>query len=500
MTPAWLRAAWALRRVGWALAAPALRWRHRGAAVVHGRPLAEAQPRALEGYPGQLWAPSGRSRAFHLRSPHDANTLTVQRYAGWDSDAEDGQRFETVARVPFGRSQPETPPDAPAAGAGWPATLTLDTAGWPQGTYRATVEAPGAHAETVRQSAVTFLVGPAEPSARVAVLAPVTTWLAYNPWGGQSLYHNEHGHGERGPEPTVWAHAHRPNPALDWSPVGAMHAMAAEAPAFDWIHRQSGADLVPDWMLEHPERLDRYSVLVLAYHCEYASDAMLDGLDRLVAGGRSLLALGGNQLYWRVRWDAGHTRVECRKDGSRFADGARGGLWRRRGRPEDRALGVRFTPPGTGTYAPYRVEDAGHWLLAGAGVADGDLFGHRGTTPLPICGDETDEPGWLSAPHRPGRRARPQPGTRHRRRLHAVAPARPGVGRLGRRHHRPHAALGAPRRAGDRRHPQPVRPRRRPGVLAHRGPLPGPLPILTPRADGPASTSVLTRAPTNPRP
>ena len=389
MRPAWLRAASALRRAGWAAAAPALRWRHRAAPVVHTRPLEQARPRPLEGYPGRLWAPSGEARAFHLRSPHDANTLAVARYAGWSPG--DGQRFDPVARLPFGRSMPEPAPDAPAAGAGWPVTLTADTAGWPQGTYRATIEAPDADAEAVRQSAVTFLVGPAEPGARVAVLAPVTTWLAYNPWGGQSLYHNE-----IGPDPTVWAHADRPNPALDWSTVGAMHAVAAEAPVFDWLDRQRGADLYPDWMLEHPERLERYGVLALAYHCEYASDAMLDGLDRLVDGGRSLLALGGNQLYWRVRWDGRHTRVECRKDGSRFADGARGGLWRRRGRPEDETLGVRFTPPGTGTYAPYRVEDAGHWLFRGTGVADGDLFGQSGTTPLPLCGDETDGPTWLS--------------------------------------------------------------------------------------------------------
>ena len=59
-------------------------------------------------------------------------------------------------------------------------------------------------------------------------------------------------------------------------------------------------------------------------------------------------------------------------------------------------MGVRFTAPGTGTYAPFRVESAGHWLFAGLDLADGDLFGHHGTTPLPICGDETDAPTWLT--------------------------------------------------------------------------------------------------------
>lgn len=352
--------------------------------------MPEAQPRPLEGYPANLWAPAGETRSFHLSSLHASNTLVVERYAG-PGDAEGEAAFETIAQVPFGGSTPETPPASPATGCGWPETLALDTAGWRQGTYRARIESPDATAEAERQSAITFLVGPPEPRHRLAVFAPVTTWLAYNPYGGQSLYHNEHGDAT-----TVWAHAHRPNAALGWDPVGSIHAMRAEAPAYAWFDGEVGADLYPDWMLEHPERLASYDALAVVYHAEYASDAMLDGLSQLVEGGRSLLAIGGNQLYWRVRWDEAHHAIECRKDSTRFTDGARGGLWRRRGRPEDEILGIRFTDPGTGTYAPYRVEDAGHWLFDGLDVSDGDLFGHRGTTPLPICGDETDTPTRLS--------------------------------------------------------------------------------------------------------
>lgn len=375
----------AARRLGTALVDPARRWRYRHGPFVRAEAMPEGRPRVLEGYPSELWAPTGTPRAFHLRSPHPDNTLVVERYAG-------PERFEEVTRAPFGRSQPETPHEAPAVGCGWPVTLTLGTDGWAQGTYRARIEAPEADAEAVRQSAITFLVGPSAPTARVAVFAPVSTWLAYNPYGGQSLYHNAFG-----PETTYFAHAHRPNPALGWDGVGAIHAMAAEAPAYAWLDAEGGADLYPDWMLEHPDRLADYDLLALVYHSEYASDAMRAGLDRLVDGGRSLLAVGGNQLYWRVRWDEGYAAVECRKDNSRFADGARGGLWRHRGRPEDETLGVRYSHPGLGTYAPFRVEDAGHWLFDGLDVSDGDLFGLEGTTPLPICGDETDAPTRVSA-------------------------------------------------------------------------------------------------------
>ena len=192
--------------------------------------MPEARPRELEGYPLRLWAPAGEPRAFCLRSPHPENVLVVERYAGPGLFVGDDPQFEEVARLPFGLAEQPVPHDAPAAGCGWTPTVTARTAGWRQGTYRAHVWAPGASAEAVRQSAVTFLVGPAAPGARVAVLAPVSTWLAYNPWGGQSLYHNE-----RGPETTTFASAHRPNPALGWEPTGAIHAMRAEAPAHDWL-------------------------------------------------------------------------------------------------------------------------------------------------------------------------------------------------------------------------------------------------------------------------
>ncbi|MGB3541339.1 N,N-dimethylformamidase beta subunit family domain-containing protein [Rubrivirga sp.] len=390
MTRRALEAAFALRNAGTAALDPLRRWRHRGAAVVHTEPIAEAQPRELEGYPTQLWAPSGDRRGFHLRSPHADNTLVLERYLESPRAGAANGSFLEVGRETFGANPQADAPAAPVSGCGWPVALEVETDGWAQGTYRARIETDGADLEDA--SPITFLIGPAEPSARVAVFAPVSTWLAYNPYGGQSLYHNE-----RGPETTIWAHAHRPNPALGWDPVGVIHSMRAEAPVHAWLDLEVGADLYPDWMLEHPERLESYDVLALASHCEYASDAMVDGLRSLVKGGRTLLALGGNQLYWRVRWNAEHTQVECRKDGSRFQDGTRGGLWRQRGKPEDALLGVRFTPPGTGTYAPYRVEDAGHWLMRGLEVENGDLFGLEGTTPLPICGDETDAPSRTSA-------------------------------------------------------------------------------------------------------
>jgi hypothetical protein len=385
-----VEALYSARGLALRVAAPALtvyRLRYRGLPVIRYAPMPEAQPRPLEGYPSRLWYPEGATATFHLRSPYAENCLVVQQVAG-------PGRFERVAAPSFGHTEQPLPPDAPAHGCGWTPTLhlSLDERFRP-GYYRAVIEAEGASAGEIEGSAVTFLVGRERPKNHVAVLAPVATWLAYNPWGGQSLYHNE-----RSSETTYFASAARPNPALGWYSVENIHAMRAEANAFTWLDTECGADLYPDWALEEPGLLAPYRVLVLSYHCEYVSDAMYQGLRGLVDGGRSLLALGANHVFWRILWRPEHIGIECRKDGTPFETGpGRGGLWRHTAHPEDRLLGVRFTAPaGIGTYAPYRVTDASHWLYEGLDVTSGEVFGRTGITPLPICGDETDEPTALS--------------------------------------------------------------------------------------------------------
>jgi hypothetical protein len=67
---------------------------------------------------------------------------------------------------------------------------------------------------------------------------------------------------------------------------------------------------------------------------------------------------------------------------------------------EANLLGVVFTDPGAMTAAPYRAVNSGHWVFAGTGLRDGDVFGaaslhercHGGAS-----GHETDK----MSPHSP---------------------------------------------------------------------------------------------------
>jgi hypothetical protein len=64
-------------------------------------------------------------------------------------------------------------------------------------------------------------------------------------------------------------------------------------------------------------------------------------------------------------------------------------------------LGVVFTPAGAMTGAPYRVEDETHWVFAGTGLRNGQLFGeeclHR-RCPGGASGHETDKRSASSPP------------------------------------------------------------------------------------------------------
>ncbi|WP_205502742.1 N,N-dimethylformamidase beta subunit family domain-containing protein [Rufibacter psychrotolerans] len=342
-------------------------------------------PQPLEGYSDRLYYKPGETVSFHLRALQPHNQLFLQRSIA------DGE-WEDVARHTFQElPQPEALDEA-QHGCNW-------TIGWqftlpphaPAGYYRALLTNPAL--KTAAE--IHFLVGAATATGKVAVLAPVTTWLAYNAYGGQSLYRNAIYAGY-----VPFVSALRPNTALTYHGTSSLqHNLRIEANIFHWFSQHHQADLYPDYYLEaHPELFKDYQVLVLAYHAEYFSEKMYQALRELVLQDKkSLVALGGNQVYWQVRWHQHFTQVECRKNGRFFQNETkRGGLWRHTPQPEAQLLGAQFSEPGMGTYAPYQVLAPDHWLLEGTGTKAGDLFGQQGVDGRPLCGDETDKACWCS--------------------------------------------------------------------------------------------------------
>jgi len=276
-----------------------------------------------------------------------------------------------------------------------------------------------------------WVVAPSRPKAQIAVLASTNTWNVYNNFGGRSNYINPRGLPKT---PTVnarqdlsryteaasvWSIAddqfkplsfERPeigNDIFDNSPwcdatiadpiQGRMQCGQApgEWRLAGWLEREGFEyDYYSEAQLHDGTlSLDAYKVLLIAVHPEYWTREMFNAVKAWVVerGGR-LMYLGGNGLNCEVLLDLENHFVTCISHES-----PQSGFDSRMHRThvsEASLLGVAFSEPGVMTAAPYRVLDAAHWLFAGTGLNNGDLFGEKSLherVPGGASGHETDK-------------------------------------------------------------------------------------------------------------
>ncbi|WP_406697736.1 carboxypeptidase-like regulatory domain-containing protein [Singulisphaera sp. Ch08] len=287
------------------------------------------------------------------------------------------------------------------------------------------------HASTPSGQSFTFpwVVAPSRPRSPIAVLASDITWNSYNSFGGRSNYI----HADALPTtPTVCSRTElaryldeeylgwncrsyaplsfdRPEPfnhvdlkTRVTDPISgraACHLAPAEWRLLGWLEREKFAhDLYSETQLHHGEvDLSAYRVLILGAHPEYWTRTMYDRVKSWVFNeGGQLMYLGGNGL---------NCEVELRDDQTMVANnGQIRSLWPAgigaesrfavRHESEARLLGVVFDPAGIMTAAPYRVISADHWVFAGTGLGEGDLFGVNSLherCPGGASGHETDK-------------------------------------------------------------------------------------------------------------
>jgi hypothetical protein len=230
-------------------------------------------------------------------------------------------------------------------------------------------------------SSINFIIEDHTPS-KVIVLAPISTWVAYNDWGGKSFYNNNYE-----AKTVYFSSTQRPIKPEN---------LIVEAQIANFFGTHYNAALAPDYYLENNlDELRKYDVIVLAYHAEYFTEQMYTNLRQLVnEDKKSLISLGGNQVYWKTKWNADYTILECHKDLTSFDDNILdyGGMWRHHlGKSEHHLLGVQYTESGIHTFAPYAVTAADHWMYNNLPVKNGTLFGSTGITNRGISGDETDK-------------------------------------------------------------------------------------------------------------
>lgn len=277
-----------------------------------------------------------------------------------------------------------------------------------------------------------WVVSPAEPKVKIAVLASTNTWNAYNNFGGRSNYINPGGlpptptvnarldleryTSQKGPwsipdsnfKPLAFERPETGNHIFDNSPWTESsitdsiqgRLQCGQAPAewrlLGWLEREGfDYDYYAEGQLHDGTLpLERYKVLIISVHPEYWTREMFARVDRWVRekGGR-LIYLGGNGLDCEVLLENDAMRClsyQDRSDPSANYDSR----MHRTYESQARFLGVAFTEPGAMTSAPYRVIDPEHWVFRKTGLRKGDLFGEKSLherVPGGASGHETDK-------------------------------------------------------------------------------------------------------------
>ncbi len=333
-----------------------------------------AAPAAIEGFadrvsvlPGQPFrlfvsttSRSWRVEAFRMGWYHGAQARRV-----WMSGRVDGhpQRGPVISA---GTNMVSAP---------WQPSLTVQTAGWPAGSYLLRLDAASG-----AQRFVPVTVRSASTAGAVVLINDVTTWQAYNLWGGYDLYTGPGGFADRAREVSF----DRPYDGNSYD-NGAEWFMSFDQPAVA-LAEKTGVPLAYETdvdLNQDPGLLRGARAVISLGHDEYYSAAMRDRLTAARDAGTNVAFLGANAVFRHIRFGSsplGPDRVViCYKVASedplfRVDKSATTQDWREPPdpRPESVLTGVFYECNPVSD--PYVVYDPQNWIFAGTGARKGEAF------------------------------------------------------------------------------------------------------------------------------
>lgn len=279
----------------------------------------------------------------------------------WTSGPQEGRRQPAARFAPAGTRTVVAP---------WTVDLEIDTTGW----------APGYHLLklTTRsgfETHVPYVVSSPTAAGTVALVAPVTTWQAYNQWGGYSLYAGPDG------DRRSWA------VSFDRPYEGVVGANDYRLAALPIVVRAEHLGVPLSYFTNvdlhlRPDTLDGARGYASLGHDEYWTPAMREVVTGARDAGTNLAFLGANTMYWRIRLEdraTGPARlvVGYRSDAaldplrdvrpaeatSRFRDAPAA-------RPEHDLIGMQYECYPVDT--DYVIASPRWWGFAGTGLGRGD--------------------------------------------------------------------------------------------------------------------------------
>ncbi|GAA1877483.1 N,N-dimethylformamidase beta subunit family domain-containing protein [Actinomadura bangladeshensis] len=325
----------------------------------------------IEGYADKVSVLPGQ--AFRLLVSTTTSGFTAEAFRmGWYGGAQ-ARRVWRSERVPGTRQAAASIDKATrTVSAVWRPSLTVPTAGWPEGGYLIRLTAASG-----AQRYVPITVRSPRAEGRVVVLNATTTWQAYNMWGGHDLYKGPSG---GLPDRSTAVSFDRP-----YDGNGAGKFLSYEQPAVALAEKlglplayATDNDLHAD-----PHLLDGARGLLTLGHDEYWSATMRQRATQARDRGVNIAFLGANAVNRHIRFGStplGANRlVVCYKDAdldpmSKQNPAESTQDWRLSPvpRPESDIIGIQyFCFPAEGAFTIHQPD---FWMFRGTGVRKGTKF------------------------------------------------------------------------------------------------------------------------------
>lgn len=333
------------------------------------RLTSDGAPHDIEGYLNVTSAPRGETVGLYATTV--APSFTVEAYRmGWYQGL--GARLVWTSPPVEGHVQADATliSATNTYEARWEksTSIVLDDQ-WPVGSYLLKLVA-----STGQQRWVPLTVRDDTSTAAYAIVNAVSSWQAYNRWGGCSLYNCPGGHGGR----SKMVSFDRPYDSIT---DGSGDFIGNELPL---IMRAEERGLDVTYMTsvdvhERPSLLVKHKAMVSLGHDEYWSKSMFDGVEGARNAGVNLAFLGANAVYRQVRFEpseigADRHMVNYRStaDPIRSIDPAQTTVSFRDSplnRPEAQLIGQQYQC--NPVRADLIVSEAASWIWADTGVTDG---------------------------------------------------------------------------------------------------------------------------------
>src|SRR5450755_2888633 len=339
---------------------------------------------AISGYGSKISVNHGDSIDFYVTTTAPSFTIDIYR-TGWYNGA--GARKITSLGTFTGVHQaiPQPDPITGMVACNWTKTTTLSIpTSWVTGVYLARLNASDGN-----KSFIFFVVRNDGGNEDILFQTSVTTYQAYNTWGGTSLYNNNTDASVfKGPHATKVSFDRPFNPG---DSNGAGHYLFYEFKFVYWMESQGynvayTTDVDTD---TNASTLTNHKAFLSVGHDEYWSKGMRDTVQQAINAGVNVAFFSANAMYWQIRFESNAAGVSDRVEVG-YKDFATDTTppgpdpmwnvnnsivttnWRADpvNEPENGVIGVMFEDE-VGQSYPFVVQNASSWVYAGTGFQNG---------------------------------------------------------------------------------------------------------------------------------